>query len=550
MKRLTRRSFIRVGAAAAAGLWLESCGLRPLLDPGAPPAPGESPLLKRHGPIDRTLGEALSAGFAGDDPGLHAVVRDGERLFDDPVGTPERVRVAVIGGGMSGLASAYSLRDLNPVLLEASGRFGGMSQGQSWRGIDYSIGAAYFAYPTPGSQQDRFYRELGLQHEWRVDRDGSMAVRPGGTLERFWDDPEHKAVADYFKGVAAAPIYPDIPAVSTPGRTLIDGLDGASLDAHLRAALGDSYNADARAMIELYCWTAFGGSSSEIGAAYGLNFLAGEFSGICVLPGGNARVAERLLSELSANGKATRLRPNSPVFRVLPKSDAVEVHYQDAGGNYRLLLADAVVMACPKFAAKLLCPDLGRERAADFDALEYRAYLVANALVDDEPASRDWYEAFLLGEPGLEPGRAEAESAKRKATDFVFGTYARPVSGRTVLTVYRALPFAGRRARPALLEDGAFDRVSAEFRTQVEAEILPALGMKPSAVKGWRFSRFGHALPLARTGLIASGVCDRLRAPFRDRIFFINQDNWALPAIETCLAETFAFAPQVREAVS
>lgn len=331
---------------------------------------------------------------------------------------------------------------------------------------------------------------------------------------------------------------------------MIDALDAVSLDAHLRAALGGSLSPGARAMIELYCWTAFGGSSSEIGAAYGLNFLAGEFTGICVLPGGNARAAERLLEELSAGGGAARLRAKSPAFRVFPKADGAEVHYQDAEGVYRVLRADAVVLACPKFVAKTICPELGKERAADFEALEYRAYLVANALVEAEPPSRDWYEAFLLGEPGLEPGRAAAESAKRNATDFIFGTYARPTAGKTVLTVYRALPFSGREARPTILEDGAFPRISAQFRAQVEAEILPPLGMTPSAVKGWRFSRFGHALPLARTGLISGGVCDRLRAPFRDRIFFVNQDNWALPAIETCLAEVFAFEPKVREAVS
>jgi len=39
-------------------------------------------------------------------------------------------------------------------------------------------------------------------------------------------------------------------------------------------------------------------------------------------------------------------------------------------------------------------------------------------------------------------------------------------------------------------------------------------------------------------------------ATIRDRVFLVNQDNWALPAIESCLAETFAFEPAVRAAVS
>jgi hypothetical protein len=37
-----------------------------------------------------------------------------------------------------------------------------------------------------------------------------------------------------------------------------------------------------------------------------------------------------------------------------------------------------------------------------------------------------------------------------------------------------------------------------------------------------------------------------LRAPFRERVCFVEQDNWMLPAIETSLGEAIHFAPQIR----
>jgi hypothetical protein len=58
-------------------------------------------------------------------------------------------------------------------------------------------------------------------------------------------------------------------------------------------------------------------------------------------------------------------------------------------------------------------------------------------------------------------------------------------------------------------------------------------------------ARWGHPLPVAATGLIAGGVVDRIRQPFRDRGFFVEQDNWALPAFETAATEALLWAPEI-----
>src|SRR5207247_2232174 len=99
----------------------------------------------------------------------------------------EDVDVAVVGGGLSGLASAYMLRDHNTVLLELRDRFGGNSQGETWRGTDYSMGGAYFITPDPGSFLESFYHELGLHRLVRVNDPPDPMELNGVVHDDFWD---------------------------------------------------------------------------------------------------------------------------------------------------------------------------------------------------------------------------------------------------------------------------------------------------------------------------------------------------------------------------
>ena len=40
-------------------------------------------------------------------------------------------------------------------------------------------------------------------------------------------------------------------------------------------------------------------------------------------------------------------------------------------------------------------------------------------------------------------------------------------------------------------------------------------------------------------------ITDQLRRPLDDRIYFVNQDNWALPAVENCLLDAEIYVPQI-----
>jgi len=66
------------------------------------------------------------------------------------------------------------------------------------------------------------------------------------------------------------------------------------------------------------------------------------------------------------------------------------------------------------------------------------------------------------------------------------------------------------------------------------------------AVRQVRFTRWGHAMPIARPGLIANGTAEVAHRPIGNNLYFANQDNWALPAVENSLLDAKAVTDKIR----
>ena len=548
---LSRRAFVKLIAAGSASLYL-----RPAW--AGVPALGAATAA---GPIDRGIGEAAPALFSGDDPRrAHRILWDKPAWLGSHGGRyplPEkRIPLLVVGGGLSGLLTAYLLRRHQPVVLEQAARFGGNARGESWRGMDYAIGAAYFTAPEEGSPLAALYAELGVDRLWRRKSEGHPVALDGRLVEDFWQGEtvpaaqrqQFRAIADYFRRLNQGEgglAYPQIPAATTRQRAHVNALDRVSFRRHIESVLrGRRLHPHIATAFEHYCWSSFGASFSEVGAAAGLNFFAAEFGDILVTPGGNAAIAERLHERLGRQLPEGHLQAGALVANVRAVPDGFEVAYEDAAGSLRCLHARAVVMACPKFVAARLVEDLEAERIEAIRRLRYRSYLVANVLLGRRLAQAP-YDLYLLGRGLTDSRDIRAAATRQGATDVVFGQFLRPDAPSSVLTLYRPLPFDG--ARPELLAETAYANVLREFEAQVVGGILPLLNLRREDIAGIRLARWGHALPVAETGLIAGGTVDRLRKPFRGGMFFVQQDNWALPAIETATAEAFHWAPRVEK---
>jgi flavin-dependent amine oxidoreductase len=462
----------------------------------------------------------------------------------------ESVDVAVVGGGLSGLTSAYLLRHRRPVVLEFHDRFGGNARGETWEATRYSLGSAYFITPDEGSFLDGFYRELGLDAQYRLSEGGNdPVVLDGRYLDDFWSAAglsaeEAAAFARYREIVRyyADESYPDIPLPEEDSQWIRD-LDRLTLKEDVETRLGSPAPPLLAAGIQSYCYSSFGAGWEEISAAGGWNFLAAEEFGRWVLPGGNAFLADALWRRLVAAGAS--MRAGCRVMDVRLDAGGARVTYTDASGALRALRARRVVLACPKFVAKYVLRDLEAgdpERFKAMNAISYRPYLVANVLLR-APVERDFYDVFLLGDGSYPTSELEVEQ-RNAVADVLNGHYARREQlPRSVFTLY--WPLAWSSARFSLVSGEASWRHYAERLAEQLPEILETWHVDPADVAQVRLTRWGHALPISEPGFIAYGFAERVRAPIDGTLYFAHQDDWALPAVENSLLDAQWSAAQI-----
>ncbi|TWT42024.1 protoporphyrinogen oxidase [Phycisphaerae bacterium RAS1] len=562
----TRRQFLKGGLAAVAYGLSARTGWSALLAPGQPhfPSSGAGPFLNipRRPPSITIDGLPFESWFTADDFREVIPFHSTPSL---PGGQPpppsECVDVAVVGGGISGLTCAYFLRQFRPVLFELRPRFGGNAMGEIWEHTKYSLGSAYFITPDKGDFLEQFYQELGLDRVARV----SEPPDPVEVMDQILDDfyggqgspPEHQLAFQRYAEVVtymADEGYPDIPwPADEKSREYIRELDRKTFKQDLLERMGDvPIPPLLAAAIQGYFYSSFNASWDEVSAASGWNFVAAEEFGRWVLPGGNAYMAEQLYRRLQRVEQHAPQRPllraNHQVFDVRPAGDGVLLTYIDPQGQVRSLRAKYVVLAGAKQICKYMIPNLEQideQKYLAMTNIRTNAYLVVNVLINRR-IQRDFYDIFLVHDENF-PIDLPLFEANPIVTDVLNGHFARPGNPpRSVLSLYWPLPFP--TARFTLVTPGAFDNYTQRLLPQLR-RILALLDVPESAVQQVRVSRWGHAMPIAFSNLIADGTIEHLRRPLWDRVFFSNQDNWALPAIENSVLEAQSVTAQIAQAL-
>ncbi len=553
-KGISRRSFLKRFGGAFLGILLLPALVylyriwkhRSL--PVLPQASDPLPLIE--------LNEAqwASSQFLGHDPHrAHAALWDKKGFIASQGGIPlsdPAIPIVIIGGGISGLVAAEALADLKPVVLEQAANFGGNSRGERWQDSAYSLGAAYIVQPEAGSDIEGLLKRIGLPtHPSPLEAESQVLIEtppPGRLLKGFWEGSSDPARKAEFKRIHQALIeigksaYPDLPPTpqSALSRAELDRLDRQNFLSWARKNWGPLHP-HIEEYFQKYCWSAFCGGAEEISAAQALNFLAGDFSGTLAFAGGNAAIAQALFARLNSLLPENHFRPSCITVDLSIQAGGVRVIYLDEKNQLRSLTAKACVVAAPKFVAKRLLADEKRVPSSQLQAMakiEYRAYCVANVLLK-KPMRVSASDVFRLSTRA--PKSAES-SRGLGFTDLVFSG----MSAETrVLTLYRGYPVADARA--SLLADSTFSPVREEFEKHLN-QVLPALGIQASQVEGLRIARWGHALPLARTGMIASRTAETASQSIDGRIFFAQQDCWVNPAFEVAFHTGRAAAEGVR----
>lgn len=551
--RISRRTALKIFSGTIASLYLKGCTSAQYHRNYEFPEGQEIP----PNPIERGISPTLT-GFSGDNPTHgHKILRNlPDYLSGKEIPEPSEYRnVVIVGGGMSGLLSGYYLRKYNPVLLEQDDRFGGNSKGESWEGIDYSIGAAYIAYPEEDSPNEQLFKDLGLLKKMKKKPKDDPFILENKLITDFWDGssaPKYKYQFKIFKELLGsiyenrgAAAFPEIPTRNLSMRSYIDQLDVLNIHHFLKDKLGEELHPHLLSSLEYYCWSTFGASSLDISAASGLNFLAGDFAQMTTLPGGNAGITEQLWLRLKDSIGIENLRSASTVVRVsVKKNNKVHICYEDRRGQLKTIEAKAVVMSCPKFIVNKILEDVESERVSAIKRLEYNSYLVSNVWVT-EPCKSDFYDLFIMNNEKLNLKDVKNNSYENPTTDIILANYAHPDStDKTVFTFYRPIPYKGGRLE--IFNDNSWQDYKLEFEDIIEEIVCKTLGYHESNIHNIRIARWGHPMPVSKPGLISEGVVDLLQAPFRERVFFIEQDNWALPSFETCSAEAQYWTEKVK----
>lgn len=521
--------------------------------------------LEGAAPILSTPALPLPRTFTGDgDPGrAHAALWNKGAYVANLGGLPaptEQASVVIVGGGLAGLSAAWMLRDSNPLLLEQATRFGGNSKAESWDGIPYSLGAAYFGKADEDDPNMRLMAEVGLSGKWREDHpieDRMLHMPAGGgasrIFPRFWfggTDParaaDFQAAWKYFERVRneAYPDPSDIGAEGVLTREQLDELDKRSFYEEIKRNLGKQFHPHMKELVSHYSWSTFAAEADEVSAVSGLYNLASDLGGIYTFPGGNACVTQAFFEHLIRQLGTDRLRREVMVLDVRPSptGEGVHVTYQNPEGTLRTVAARACIVAVPKFVAKRLIDKMPQAQHKAMSSIEYRSALLTNVLIKHKVEPNFYDQYIMLGRKSRRGRREVDDMPFTDATLATFATHGHPE--RTVLGLYRGYPY--KEGRSDLLQPGAYEKARAQVERKLP-QLLQALNIPESAVVDVRIARWGHPMPLHRPGMIASGLLEKASAPIADRIFFAQQDNWANPCLENVFAASMEAVSKVRK---
>src|SRR6266446_4697963 len=449
-------------------------------------------------PIDLSLLAAETADpkspvVKGEDNRICHQVRDGKIFSRPPVSVKHDV--VIVGGGVSGLAAAYRLRDLDFLLLEKEPHWGGNAYLMEYQGMPYATGSDFLGKSEIAYD---FAREIGL--EPLPINDSDSTILKGEWIPDTWRSgldklPYPVAVREGFKKFRK-----DLLSIDFEKRE--KELSGVPFSDLIKG-----YPDEIKQWWDNYGPSNWGATSDETTAALAVEDfqeLAGENGNdYYTWPGGLGAITKKL-SEILQQKSSSHMRLNTTIVAVVPERDEVRITYID-GAELKTVAAKAVIMATPKFITRRLVEGLPQKQNDAMQQMRYIQYAVVN-LIFDKPVFNKGYDNWCPG---------------NTFTDFIVADWVvRNQPGYkqkyNILTCYTPLH---EEERPSLLSEPSARRVAANVLRDFQ-KLLPGSNLDPLEV---HLYRRGHPMYMSMPGLYTK-IQPAVREPM-DRVFFANTDS-------------------------
>jgi oxygen-dependent protoporphyrinogen oxidase len=430
----------------------------------------------------------------GEDNRICHQVRDGKIFTRAPVSA--RHDVVIVGGGLSGLAAAYFLRQSDFLLLEKEPHWGGNAYAMEYQGSMYGTGTA-FLYKDEYAYG--FAKEIGLEPLPVDSPDGS--VINGEWIPDTWGD-----------GLDKLPYSPSV-------REGFKKFKKEMLAIDLEKRAKELYNLPFSELLKGYpdelkqWWDAYGPSNygamtEDAAAAVGvieLQAMVAEspHDDRFTWPGGLGAMTNRLV-ELLTPKSAAGMQAGATTVAVVSDKNEVQVTYMQ-GAELKTVAAKAVIMATPKFITRRIVEGLPEKQSDAMHQIRYIPYAVVN-LIFDKPVFNKGFDTWC-------PGSTFTDIT---VADWVIRNQAGYKQKYNILTCYTPLH---EEDRSVLLTEISARRVAANVLRDFQ-KLFPGSNVDPLEV---HLYRRGHPLYMSTPGLFTE-VQPLVRQPM-DRVFFANTDS-------------------------
>lgn len=464
----------------------------------------------------------------------------------EPRGERRRVRVAIVGGGPSGLSAAWRLERLGIrdfVVFDLEDRPGGTSSFGDDGVVPYPWGAHYVPAPSKSNRalvtllketgtienesdgkEDGFAEDqLVRSPEERVFYRGrwyeGLYLRAGATqddlaqLARFHREIDRWVSFRDAKGRRAF----SIPMQMGSDDAEVTALDRISMLEWLKAHHFTSPRL--LWLVDYACRDDYGLLAKDTSAWAGIFYFASRLRApgeqpaeLLSWPNGNGRIVDHL-----AKAAGDRIRTRSLVTEIVPFEDRVELTVFDERAEVlEGIVAEHVIFACPKFLATHLIRPYRESAPSHLSEFEYGAWMVANLHLQKRPSSRGFpmaWDNVLYDSPSL---------------GYVVATHQGLLDhGPTIWTYYLPLVDAdAKKGREALLASDHAGWADAILADLGRAHI--GLGECVERIDVWRW---GHAMVRPKPGFVWGGARARAEEPL-GRVWFAHSDLSGLALFE------------------